>query len=170
MLELLKKYKWVIFLIISIIIGTVFYRLGVDSVETSDSIIQVEEIRDTVFYRDTIFIERPTPIYIKLIDSIPYYINDTVFINLPKEQACYEDTLYQAWISGVFPSLDSIKIFKEKMETTHIIKTVETIYVKQPRFGLAIYGGMGVQYGILGRNFDFGPQIGFGFYYILNKK
>jgi len=176
MIEFFKEYNGklkiitIVWLIIILLVGYFSYQGGKKSINIKDVVTITRETRDTIRTTDTVFHEVLVPVYIKLIDSIPYHINDTVVINLPKEQAFYKDSTYQAWVSGVFPQLDSIRIFQQKLFITHTIENTITNYIQPPRWGIGVYGGIGVQYGILTRKFDFGPQIGIGFYYKINKK
>jgi hypothetical protein len=175
-MEFFKQYNGtlrvivVIWIIIILLTAFFSYRAGKNSIVIRDTITITKETRDTIRYTDTVFYEKLIPVYIKTVDSIAYYINDTTYIHLPKEQAFYRDSLYEAWVSGVFPQLDSIRIFKEKLMITHTIENTITNYIQPPKWGIGIYGGIGVQYGVLTRKFDFGPQIGVGFYYKINNK
>ena len=127
--------KFVIFLLgvlVGIGCGTaLFYcdrtpTIHINNVKT-DTISQIEY--KTV--KDTIFVDKPK--YCKEI------IRDTVPLNIYVEnkgdylivsQKEYKDSNYVAWVSGIEPQLDSIRVFKNieyvfKTSTIETIKTVE---------------------------------------------
>lgn len=87
---------------------------------------------------DTISIERPVPVE-KVVTStklIPVKgdtvynesvsiltVHDTTYVALQYQQNHYRDSLYEAWVSGVDPTLDSIKVYK----TTKIVSLKEPV-------------------------------------------
>ena len=82
------------------------------------------------------------------------------FIDLPREQLMYKDTSYQAWISGVQPRLDSLKVFRKT-----VVKTItNTITIKDTpkRWGIGIQAGYGIN-----SNKQLAPYIGVGISYQL---
>lgn len=110
------------------------------------SITQTETIvRDTVreTLLDTIFIEAPEMHSKKLLyDTLIVLQYDT--ISLPREQIYYkEDSVYEAWVSGVFPRLDSINInIKNDVTEVYTIKTVNNIIYKKKRWSVGPYIGV----------------------------
>lgn len=94
----------------------------------------VKFVSDTTYITDTCWI----------VDSIPFpvyhtkYIKDTVYIlesgdsiTLPVEQKYYKQNgLYEAWVSGVYPQLDSIKV-KSIVEYKTITNTVTNTIVQK---------------------------------------
>jgi len=64
--------------------------------------------------------------------------------------------------------LDSLEVYEKETLITHLIQ--KTIVTQPKRFGWCFYAGVGGQYGVIQRKFDFGPQIGVGFYVRLEKK
>lgn len=80
-----------------------------------------EVIKDTVI-KDTIFVPSPKYITRRVIDTV--YVNHNLVSDcFVVEQRIYGDSTYNAWVSGINPSLDSIKIFSKQ----HIKETVRTI-------------------------------------------
>lgn len=86
---------------------------------------------------DTVSIERPVPVekVITATKLIPVKgdtiynesvrvitVHDTAYVALQYQQNHYIDSLYEAWVSGVDPALDSIKVYK----------TTRTITLKEP--------------------------------------
>ena len=123
---------------------------------------QNDVIRDTitVIKFDTIKIAKPIYIVEKVVDTIlvPIFdtlrLMDTLYQILPKTQKYYtKDSIYQAWVSGYRPALDSINVFQK-----NITETV-TIRVPQKKWGVGIIGGGGV-----GKN-GLSPYVGVGLYY-----
>lgn len=121
----------------------------------------------TIVKVDTIFIEKPVPVY-KYVSKTEYVpivkdslITDTVkeLVFLPREYMVYKDTSYRAVVSGVQPRLDSIEIYQHNTVQT-ITKTVKVPDKK--RWGLGVnvsagwdgkeikpFVGIGVQYNII---------------------
>lgn len=110
--------------------------------------------------RDTIpaFIETPIPkvstvlryetIKVPVYDTIQAPIADTlehdsIAIEIPITQKMYEDSTYQAWVSGYKPMLDSIRIFQPVTTITHTVTNTDVRY-KIKRWGLGVQVGMGV--------------------------
>lgn len=87
-------------------------------------------------------------------------INNTIV--LPKENVMYEDSLYTAWVSGVSPSLDSIRI-RQKVVT--ITTQVPYEVVKHRKFSVGVQLGFGPQYGLINKRWDVGPYVGIGIGY-----
>lgn len=119
--------------------------------------METDEVkRDTVYLTDTIVEVEPIPVSIvsteirnrKLTVAKPdtIYLNfpesdtpkDSIEVEVPITQVEYKDSLYQAWVSGFEPKLDSIRIF-QKSE----LITVETI-LKQKSKKWHIGPAMGV--------------------------
>lgn len=124
---------------------------------------QVEIIkRDTIIVTriDTIKIAKPTNIIVKVVDTIlvPIFdtlrLMDTLYQILPRTQKYYaKDSVYQAWVSGYRPALDSINVFQKTVKETITIK------VQPKKWGVGIIGGYGVGNGGLS------PYAGVGLYY-----
>ena len=92
----------------------------------------------TVVKVDTLSISPPMApfLIIKLTDTI--HIGDTV---VQREQACYEDSLYRAWVSGYRPKLDSLQIFPRTVYQTVTNDIYHTIIPKKKRWGLGLQAG-----------------------------
>lgn len=123
---------------------------------------QNNAIRDTItiIKFDTIKIAKPIYIIEKIVDTIlvPIFdtlrLNDTLYQPIVKTQKHYtKDSVYQAWVSGYRPALDSINVFQK-----NVTETV-TIRVPQKKWGVAAIGGYGV-----GKN-GLSPYVGVGLYY-----
>ena len=119
-------------------------------------------IRDTtiVVHYDTIKVTKPVYISQKVVDTLLVPVNDTIrlndttFIALPKTQRYYaKDSLYQAWVSGYKPNLDSIKVFPKTIYTT----IINTVYKKPARVTIGATIGYGAMY--VDKQIKFGPTI-----------
>ncbi len=156
-----KVIRWIIVILLAIIV-----LLGV--------FISVKIKPKTIIKRDTIVVVKfdtiriPKPIYVteKVLDTIfapindTIRVNDTLYIQLPKTQKYYsKDSLYQAWVSGYKPSLDSINIFQKVIEKT-IINTI----TNKRRFGVGINAGYGI---VFSEQVQLRPYLGVGVYYRL---
>lgn len=122
---------------------------------------------DTLYFRDTVEVDRPVP------QPYPVYLpsdtvrlvttqHDTVEVMVPMEQKHYSDSLYDAYVSGYKPSLDSLRIY----QTTKVVTITEIVKVpEKKRWGIGVQAGMGVQYGTIHKQMDVGPYIGVGISY-----
>src|SRR5574344_966588 len=150
-----KETKIILIFFVGLTLFEVFFSL----LRNHKSTVQKEEIVkvDTIIRRDTVSITKPIVKYKTTLDTIliPVRVNDTVSILTPivKTQGFYSDSLYNAWVSGYEPSLDSIRIFNKTIYIDST-KTVEKIKVRR----LGICPSIGVGYGING----FTPYIGIG--------
>lgn len=120
----------------------------------------VNEVTDTIYKTNTIFIEKP------ILDTvyITKYITDTLYttdsvkteVNIPISTIIYKDSTYEASVSGFKASLDYFKVFP-KETTIYKEKTLE-IKEKQP----LIKHGIQVGVGYLPLSNKIEPYIGYG--------
>ena len=145
----------------------------------------VPDVRpDTLWLYDTVTIDHPVPVdsipkgyelvpagtvdrYGRLIaaleDSLSVkpkvIIRDSlVYIEVPMEQKHYSDSLYDAWVSGYEPSLDSIRVFpRTAIVEVPVYKSIRKPWglgvqvggTYLPKVGFTPYVGLGVSYNIL---------------------
>lgn len=108
----------------------------------------IVEIRDTLTFHDTVFIDRPVPVYVTqirtdtvrlaLVDSSHTTLTrDSATVAVPITRKVYEDSTYRAVISGYKPNLDSLWVYNTIREIT-VTRTVKT----PPRhWGFAVTAG-----------------------------
>lgn len=128
--------------------------------------IKESVVRDTVRITDTIPHYYPQPVdgtVVKYVtkflpvvktDTVTQYfgiteqLHDTVAVEVPIESKHYHADEYDAWVSGFEPSLDSIKVYREKEYIT------ETITRMKPpnKLELDIVGG--IDYGITSKQWQ----------------
>ena len=95
---------------------------------------------------DTLVIERPVPVWTRIVDTIlvpivdTVHVHDTAYIALGIERKEYRDSTYAAVISGYRPELERIEVYPR---TVSITKTI-TETARNRRFGLGIHAGYGV--------------------------
>lgn len=112
---------------------------------------------------DTITAEKPVYVSKETVrtELVPVHdtlrIHDTLYIQLPVEQLEYRDSLYQAWVSGIRPALDSIRIFAPVQTVTITQRT------KPPNWGIGITAGYGVT--VVDKNVRLAPYVGIGISY-----
>lgn len=127
----------------------------------------VERVDTLVVHRiDTIVVEKPVYVAKKVVDTLlvpvrdTIRLRDTVYMAVEIEQKAYRDSLYEAWVSGYRPSLDSIRIYAP-VKTVEIERTVVERELR--RWGVGITAGYGatVQDGKVALS----PYIGIGVTY-----
>ena len=150
------KNTLIITLIIALILAS--YFLG-RRTPTEVEIIKRDTV--TVVKTDTIRITKVMEIEKKVVDTIlvaikdTIILNDTTYIQLPREQKIYTGENYKAWVSGYRPKLDSLNIYQKT-----IIKEVTNNIKIQPRkFGVGVMGGYGMT------KEGLSPFVGVGLYY-----
>lgn len=98
--------------------------IGYDAGTRSGWPAEVEVKPDTVFVRDTFFIEKPVYKENKVVDTMYVHVrdtvvrNDTTYVRLPRESRTYGDKRYTAVVSGYEPSLDRLDIYVESSVVT----------------------------------------------------
>lgn len=93
---------------------------------------------------DTFFIKEPIPVYKEIVDTIYIHAEDSV-ARLPVEQYHYrENSLYDIWVSGYRPRLDSIRLYNTISEKA----ITNNIYVRKRNWSLSPYLGMNVSKGL----------------------
>lgn len=120
--------------------------------------IIVEHRTDTIVKYDTVYKEKPVPKYIKSEPDTVYLpsIDTTAVLN--KETKIYEDSTFQAQISGIEAELDWIKTFPK---TTYVTEYKELKTVKKQRINWGFQAGVG--YGVFTKKPDL--YIGLGVQY-----
>lgn len=147
------KNTLIITLTIALILAS--YFLG-KRTPTEVEIIKTDTI--TLTKIDTIRVTKVKEIEKRVVDTIlvaikdTIILNDTAFIQLPREQKIYTGENYKAWVSGYRPKLDSLNIY-EKTIIKEVTNTVEK------KWGVGVMGG----YGITREGLS--PFIGVGIYY-----
>lgn len=147
-------------LTITLIIGLILtsYFLG-RKTPVEVEIIKTDTI--TVTKIDTIRIVNVREVEKRVVDTIlvaikdTIILNDTTYIQFPREQKTYQGENYKAWVSGYRPKLDSLNI----QQKTIIKEVTNTIELQHRNWGVGVMGGYGVnQQGLT-------PFIGVGVYY-----
>ena len=116
---------------------------------------------DTLRIRDTILVDRPVPVEVRVVDTMLVVVtdtirlSDTVYLRLPREIKQYEDSLYRAQVSGYRPELDWIEVYPQRMVVTR------NIFVdSRKRWGIGIQAGYGAY--ISGGQVRLAPFLGVG--------
>lgn len=100
---------------------------------------------DTIYHTDTL--TYPKPLYfdrwiadtmlVAMTDTIR--VNDTVYVQLPREVKIYEDSTYRAVVSGYRATLDTISVY----QCTTTVREVQQIR-KACHWGLGVTAGYGI--------------------------
>ena len=119
---------------------------------------------DTLRIRDTLLVERPVPVEVRVVDTMlvavtdTIRLSDTVYLRLPREIKQYEDSLYRAQVSGYRPALDWIEVYPQTEVVTR------TIFVDpRKRWGLGLQAGFGAY--ASGGQVRLAPYVGVGISY-----
>lgn len=128
---------------------------------TSSSEAKIETITDTLRIRDTLLIEKPVPVEVRVVDTMlvavtdTISINDTVYLHLPREIKHYEDSLFRAQVSGYRPALDWIEVYPQREVVTR------NIFVdSRKRWGIGLQAGYGAY--ATGGQVRLAPYLGIG--------
>lgn len=153
-----KKYNFIVGLAIALVLLLLlmFYNNGKHVGKVEQKVVY-----DTIYASsvETISIEKPIPYFVHVHDTIyreMQVVGDTsdVLVEIPISQAYYhEDSLYDAWVSGYEPRLDSIHVIAKNKET--IINKTITNVVYQKKYKL--YGDIGF---LMAHDGRFYPQVG----------
>lgn len=135
------------------------YLLGRRAVRTPEPerIVQT----DTLRIRDTMLVEKPVPVEVRVVDTMlvavtdTIRLSDTVYLRIPREIKQYEDSLFRAQVSGYRPSLDWIEVYPQ---TTVVAKTISV--ESRKRWGLGLQAGYGAY--VAGGQVKLSPYIGVG--------
>lgn len=117
---------------------------------------------DTLRIRDTLLVERPVPVEVRVVDTMlvavmdTVTVNDTVYLSLPRETKIYGDSTYTAQVSGYRPSLDWIEVYPQRMVVTRNI-SVDS----RKRWGVGLQAGYGAY--MSGGQVRLAPYLGVGF-------
>lgn len=130
----------------------------------------VEVVRDTVevVRVDTIVVEKPVAVYHRIVDTMrvpvrvcdTIMVRDSVYLELPREQAFYQDISYRAWVSGYRPALDSIEVYQK----TRIVTITEKVTEPPRRWGFGVTAGYGATIGA-DHSVGLAPFVGVGISY-----
>ena len=119
----------------------------VDTLYVRDATAFTEPQKDPT--PDVLVKEIPVPVYVADSTAIDSLLNecarlerkgDSLQLVLLRVQRHYRDSTYDAWVSGVDPSLDSLKIYRTHMVITEQIPVVQ---VKKTRWGIGVQAGYG---------------------------
>ena len=131
-------------LLVSLIVSLTNRKEVIIEKTTSDTV--------TIVKSDTVKVKIPTFIKEVIVDT--FLIKDSLnngYI-IAKTQRYYKDSLYEAWVSGYRPNLDSLNIFRKTITSTITNAVTKEIYPKTTD----LYLNVGSDY--IGK--QFAPNIG----------
>lgn len=158
-----KSVLFIIAFILGCLSSQLFRHFLYNGSPKAEPIVTRDTLYDTIPYLmpvpyDSVvvrYVKVPLPVGPEIKDTI-VHSGDSIQVVVPITQKEYKDSLYQAWVSGYSPKLDSIHIFQATATQT-IYQPIVT--KSNNRWGL------GVQVGI-GTNFkQISPFIGIGISY-----
>lgn len=124
---------------------------------------------DTLRIRDTLLVERPVPVEVRVVDTmlvaavdtVQVRVQDTVqvMVQVPRETRVYEDSTFLAQVSGYRPSLDWIEVYPQ---TTVVTRNIYADYSRK-RWGLGLQAGYGAY--VAGGQVMLAPYVGIGISY-----
>lgn len=116
---------------------------------------------DTLRIRDTILVDRPVPVEVRVVDTMlvvvadTVTVNDTVYLSLPRETRVYGDSTYRAQVSGYRANLDWIEVYPQTEVVTR------SIFVDSRKsWGLGVQAGYGAY--VSGGQVRLAPYLGVG--------
>lgn len=128
-----------VFAALCVLSGYFFGRRAAGSSE-----VKIETVTDTLRIRDTLLIEKPVPVEVRVVDTMlvavtdTISINDTVYLHLPREIKHYEDSLFRAQVSGYRPELDWIEVYPQTVLVTERVTNKDV-----KRWGIGLQAGYG---------------------------
>ena len=130
----MKTLPWISVTLLVIVCVIVWFRPH----EQPPAEIRIETKIKTVVKVETLYISSPMAplLTIWLTDTI--HIGDTVV-----EQTYYKDSLYQLWVSGYRPRLDSLHIFPRTVYQTITNDVYHIVKPKKKRWGFGVQAGYG---------------------------
>ena len=163
----MKTSKWHFVYLFIFSVLAVGISIFLSKCEKTEAIYRTttDTVFDTVYHNtfDTIAVEFPVLVDDGVIDTL--YLTkaevlkdtDSVYVKLPIEQKHYaQDSLYDVWISGVEPNLDSLNVYQktEYVTITNEIKTETVKEIYPQRTEWYVFGGLSVSDGTLS------PKVG----------
>ncbi len=141
-------------------------RKEVSIKETVTTLTDTVRIRDTIEIEKPVYISRTIvdSILVPVMQIDTVFLKDTLYIQLPREQRYYREQEYEAWVSGFQPELDSLKLYSDQTLITnqyhHQTQIIEKL--RQKRFGIGIQVGYGTTFN---EKIYFTPYVGIGLSY-----
>ena len=160
-MERLKKYICVAVAALLLMSGGYFMGRRSPRVQAQEE----TAVPDTLRIRDTLVIDRPVPVEVRvvdtmlvaLVDTVQVRVQDTVqvMVQVPREVKVYSDSSYRAQVSGYRPSLDWIEVYPQ---TTVVTKTI--FVDSRKRWGIGLQAGCGAYFD--GGDVSLSPYVGIG--------
>lgn len=117
------------------------------------TIERVEYKRDTILITDTLTKKVPVAIERVILKEIPIE-TDTLYY----EQAVYQDSDFIAYVSGIEPQLDSIKLYPKTLIIHDSVYVYKHSYIQEPKKKL----NFGLQFGYGATTKGMSPYVGLG--------
>lgn len=146
-------------IIILFLICFIVFRPPKTEVKTIET-VKTDTIVDTL----KIKVDNIKYIEVKVLDTLYVEVHDTLYTT----QKHYADSLSDIWVSGINPSLDSVK-YKLPCKTIYVDRLVETEKIIKKRWyedRLDVSVGVGCGYGLINKQADI--YLGFHFGLRLN--
>lgn len=137
-------YILIAVLLVSLIVSLTNRKEVIIEKTTSDTV--------TIVKLDTVKVEIPTFITETIIDTVYVEKDENSGYIIPISQRYYKDSLYEAWVSGYRPNLDSLNIFRKTITNTITNTVTREIYPKTTDW----YLNVGSDY--IGK--QFAPNVG----------
>ena len=119
--------KYIPYIVIAVLLVSLIFSL------TNRKEVIIEKITsDTVTIVKFDTVKEKIPIFIKEVIVDTFLIKDSLnnaYI-IPKTQRYYKDSIYEAWVSGYRPNLDSLNIFRKTITNTITNTLTKEVYPK----------------------------------------
>lgn len=134
------------------------YLLGRGSAPTTTvTVTDIDTVTVTATRTDTVRVTAPAPVSeaptqtvvrhlaVATPDTVTVTRTDTVAVEVPRTQRHYADSVYEAWVSGYEPALDSLHV-RSRLVTHTVTRTVTVAptAARGSRWGLGVVAGWGV--------------------------
>lgn len=111
---------------------------------------------------DTVVVVKPIVQRVEVLKNDTIFVRDTIFIELPIERKIYQDSTYKASVTGYRAELEEIEVYPQTV--TNTVVQSETIYKYIPKkWGF----GLSVGYGVTTADWKLSPYVGISVNYNL---
>lgn len=153
----MKRYLLYVLIAVLLFLSGIFFGRRACRALEPELIVQT----DTLRIRDTLLVEKPVAVEVRVVDTMlvavtdTVHLNDTVYLTLPRETKVYGDSTYTAQVSGYRPALDWIEVYPQTVLVTEKVTNKDVKH-----WGLGLQAGYGAY--AAGGQVRLAPYLGVG--------